>query len=123
MNHKFKPFEPVLVRDSYSHRWKARHFSHYCESDTYVYKTTDGNGWLQCIPFEGNEHLVGIYESPEKKEKLEFGDKVMVRNNHAPWIKAIFIAYDPDNNGYNYQVCVFNEILYFQYCRKGWDEG
>ena len=59
----------------------------------------------------------------EEKENFDFGDKVMVKNNHAPWIKATFINYYPNSNDYRYEVCTPYSTSRFQYCRKGWDEN
>lgn len=54
---KFKPFEKVLVRDSYGDMWRACLFSHIIEDDG-RYATT-GLTWKFCIPYIGNEHLLG----------------------------------------------------------------
>ena len=55
--HQFKPFEKVLVRDSYDDMWRASFFSHIKEDDgRYV---TTCLTWKFCIPYEGNEHLLG----------------------------------------------------------------
>ena len=55
--HQFKPFEKVLVRDSYDDMWRASFFSHIKENDG-RYVTTCVT-WKFCIPYEGNEHLLG----------------------------------------------------------------
>lgn len=51
-----KPFDKVLVRDSKSSEWRANLFSHKNIDEPYycVYA-----GWNYCIPYEGNEHLLG----------------------------------------------------------------
>lgn len=54
--HQFKPFEKVLVRDRDEQEWECSLFSHIDEEDCYV---CVGSWWLQCIPYEGNEHLLG----------------------------------------------------------------
>lgn len=54
---QFKPFEKVLVRDSYDDMWRTSFFSHIKE-DNGKYVTT-GLSWKFCIPYEGNEHLLG----------------------------------------------------------------
>ena len=55
--HKFKPFEKVLVRDSYDDVWRASFFSHIKENDgRYV---TTCLTWKFCIPYIGNESLLG----------------------------------------------------------------
>lgn len=57
---QFKPFDKVLVRDSSDDEWTATFFSHYRYYDgkEYFYTST-GTNWRKCIPYEGNEHLVG----------------------------------------------------------------
>lgn len=52
-----KPFDKVLVRDSDNASWQINLFS-YNTTGYYKYWTLTG-GWKQCIPFEGNEHLLG----------------------------------------------------------------
>lgn len=51
-----KPFDKVLVRDSKSSKWRANLFSHKNIDEPYycVYSR-----WNYCIPYEGNEHLLG----------------------------------------------------------------
>lgn len=52
-----KPFDKVLVRIDNSCVWKCDLYSHYSENPYhYVCIST---GYKQCIPFEGNEHLLG----------------------------------------------------------------
>ena len=60
---QFKPFEKVLVRDSIDDVWRASFFSHIKEDDgRYV---TTGLCWKFCIPYEGNEHLLGTIKDVE----------------------------------------------------------
>lgn len=60
---QFKPFEKVLVRDSIDDVWRASFFSHIKEDDErYV---TTGLSWKFCIPYEGNEHLLGTTDNFE----------------------------------------------------------
>lgn len=59
-----KPFDKVLVRDSDAGIWKAAHFSHYIGEYEYPYFTT-ASAYKQCVPYEGNEHLLGTDKSPE----------------------------------------------------------
>lgn len=61
--HQFKPFEKVLVRDSYDDMWRASFFSHIKEDDG-RYVTTCFT-WKFCIPYEGNEHLLGTTNNVE----------------------------------------------------------
>ena len=61
--YQFKPFEKVLVRDDYEDEWRASFFSHIREGlSRYV---TTGLVWKFCIPYEGNEHLLGTTNNVE----------------------------------------------------------
>ena len=60
---QFKPFEKVLVRDSYDDMWRACLFSHIKEDDG-RYVTTCFT-WKFCIPYEGNEYLLGTTKDVE----------------------------------------------------------
>lgn len=60
---QFKPFEKVLVRDSYDDMWRASFFSQIKEDDgRYI---TTGLIWKFCIPYIGNESLVGTTKDVE----------------------------------------------------------
>lgn len=61
--HQFKPFEKVLVRDSIDDVWRASFFSHIKENDG-RYVTTCVT-WKFCIPYIGNESLVGTTKDME----------------------------------------------------------
>lgn len=60
--HQFKPFDKVLVRDLDEDEWECSLFSHIDEEDYYV---CVGSWWMQCIPYEGNEHLLGTKTNPK----------------------------------------------------------
>lgn len=61
---KFKPFDKVLVRDSHDDTWKATFFSHIRETDG-RYMCCCLN-WKRCIPYEGNESLLGTNKDVEE---------------------------------------------------------
>lgn len=61
----FKPFDKVLVRDSEDSVWKAGYFSNYDEDDESLPYICVGSIYKLCIPYEGNEHLLGTDKSPE----------------------------------------------------------
>ncbi len=61
--HQFKPFDKVLVRDDENDKWICSFYS-YQSKDDYPYVTISGI-YTYCIPFEGNEHLVGTSNSPK----------------------------------------------------------
>lgn len=61
--HKFKPFDKVLVRDDNTMLWRVNIFSHYVSTNFNPYVCIAGY-YRQCIPYEGNEHLVGTNKNP-----------------------------------------------------------
>lgn len=58
----FKPFDKVLVRDSESDKWRANLFG-YIDKDKY-YHCVYAN-WAYCIPYIGNESLLGTTKDVE----------------------------------------------------------
>lgn len=60
---QFKPFEKVLVRNSESEKWECTFYSHFDFKGRYNHNTISGM-YVMCIPFEGNEHLVGTTKNP-----------------------------------------------------------
>lgn len=59
---KLKPFDKVLVRDSKSDKWRANLLS-YIDKDEY-YHCVYAN-WAYCIPYIGNESLLGTTKNVE----------------------------------------------------------
>lgn len=59
---ELKPFDKVLVRDSKSDNWRANLFG-YIGKDGY-YRCVYAN-WAYCIPYIGNEHLLGTTKDVE----------------------------------------------------------
>ena len=59
---EFKPFDKVLVRDSKSYKWRANLFG-YIGKDGY-YRCVYAN-WVYCIPYIGNESLLGTTKDVE----------------------------------------------------------
>lgn len=54
---KFKPFDKVLVKDNAS-EWHADIFLEYMEGKNFPYRCVTNN-YKTCIPYEGNEYLLG----------------------------------------------------------------
>lgn len=52
---QLKPFDKVLVRDSNNYEWSCDFF---CKEEDNIYYCMTSY-WNQCIPYEGNEHLLG----------------------------------------------------------------
>lgn len=68
--HEFKPFEKVLVRDDKGGRWTPAIFG--CkntENSEFKYIVCCGFCWKYCIPYEGNEHLLGTTNNPEESDR------------------------------------------------------
>lgn len=59
---QFKPFEKVLVRDGDQYEWQCNFFSGMDKENFYLCVSAR---WEQCIPYEGNEHLLGTTNKPE----------------------------------------------------------
>lgn len=55
-----KPFDKVLVRDTDKGCWDITFYELYTEKYPYPHRTLGGNVYKQCIPYEGNEHLMGL---------------------------------------------------------------
>ncbi len=53
-----KPFDKVLVK-TFHEEWKADFFSHYSKEADFPYSTVGKKDYYYCIPYEGNEHLLG----------------------------------------------------------------
>ena len=59
-----KPFDRVLVRDDEGTKWDLSFYGY--EGDDGEFYVCDGSPWYQCIPYDGNEHLLGTTDSPEE---------------------------------------------------------
>ena len=59
----FKPFDKVLVRDFDSEVWGLDFFERKNRNEPYTYHCIK-SFYHQCIPYEGNEHLLGTTGEP-----------------------------------------------------------
>lgn len=68
--YEFKPFDKVLVRKEGNKEWHISLFAREIVDDynglPCKYECSNGTLWDYCIHFEGNEHLLGTAENPEK---------------------------------------------------------
>ncbi len=62
-----KPFDKVLVRDWENQNWHCNIYSHYSCNSHYPHVCADG-GYKFCIPYEGNEHLLGTDKGVDEQE-------------------------------------------------------
>lgn len=66
--HKFEPFEKVLCRDYKDSVWEADFFGFKVKNETetsFIYRCV-GNIYKYCIPYKGNEHLLGTNKNVEE---------------------------------------------------------
>jgi len=97
---EIRPFDKVLVRNSEDAAWTI---------DIFVRQKTDGYyecfryEWKYCLPYEGNEHLVG------KKDNFKFGDHVEMRTvtSLTTWTRAVVVQ-EPEKEGEPYLVVAEN---------------
>ena len=63
----FKPKQWVLVRDDDEWEWGLTRFSHLSNGSVSLFVCINGASFQQCIPYDGNEHLLGTTDMcPEK---------------------------------------------------------
>ena len=63
---ELKPFDKVLCRDDIDEEWHIDIFeSTQTDNSKYNYKCMV-NIWKHCIPYEGNEHLLGTTKDMEE---------------------------------------------------------
>ena len=64
--YKFKPFEKVLVRDFKSNEWLPNLFGYkdLTSNNKYICVSC---AWRYCIPYKGNEHLLGTSKNLEEE--------------------------------------------------------
>lgn len=109
MENNFKPFDKVLVRYGNSYTWQPELFYKFDEGKYYTLGNVE---WPQCIPYEGNEHLLGASETVEITDldnnilfgiELKVGYVLEFEDSH---IAGVII---PTNNGlaisYYYDGC------------------
>lgn len=63
----FKPFDKVLVRNTDTTDWSCALFSHMRSSTDGFSYCANSFLWKQCIPYEGNESLVGTTDKPKEE--------------------------------------------------------
>lgn len=94
-DHKFEPFQKVLVRDGDRDLWRADFFSHN-DGNIELPFCCVGEDWRFCIPYTSETaHLLGTsqpYEPPKPPVEYEWGQKVEVNQGDSRWKEAIYIA-------------------------------
>lgn len=62
---ELKPFDKVLVKHQKTEEWCANIFSHTDKTDEYLDYVCVNDRWEFCIPYEGNESLLGTTKDVE----------------------------------------------------------
>lgn len=92
-DHKFEPFEKVLVRNADDEKWKADFYSHH-RSENWPYQCA-GDVYKQCILYTPETaHLIGTsqpYEPPKPPQEYEWGQKVEVMETGTSWERGIWL--------------------------------
>lgn len=65
-DHEFQHFDKVLVRDDDNFAWCLALYA-YFQEETALHRMVGGACWGQCIPYEGNEHLLGTTDKPKEE--------------------------------------------------------
>lgn len=96
--------EAVLVRNSRNDAWVYCNFSHVDKSEERKY-VTSYVACKYCIPYKGNEDLVGTTKNFNESFKFKFGAKVMAYNGMEVENKlGVLIDQDMDDSHYKYRV-------------------
>lgn len=118
---KVKTGDPVLMRDDATSTWWYAVFSHKYSREDAPYPYC-GAGILAefCIPYVGNERLVGTtedYKAPEEptKPKFVFGAKVKATLSSGEEIEGVLIGFDTEDDDTPFEVVVQDEDASFNY--------
>ena len=118
---KVKTGDPVLMRDDATSTWRYSVFSHKHSGEDVPYPYY-GAGILAefCIPYVGNERLVGTtddYKAPEEptKPKFVFGAKVKATLSSGEEIEGVLIGFDTEDDDTPFEVVVQDEDASFNY--------
>ena len=97
-DHKFEPFQQVLMRYGGGGKWVATHFYHIADEIPRKFCTTAQTQYDECIPYTPETaHLLGTtqpYEPPKPPQEYEWGQKVEVFKR-GEWDKGLYIGCVP----------------------------
>ena len=83
---KFEVYQQVLVRDTEDGIWAVALFSQYIDGE---FVTLGHRLWATCIPYHGNEDLVG---TSERAWKPKTGELVAMSDGLNKWVARIFVG-------------------------------
>lgn len=119
----FKPGDEVLVRDRCYQEWRKGILLNFKFGLPFPYYLKGGNVFRYCIPYAGNESLLGTSNSPGDAKKapeadmptteatcpFKKGDLVLVRDSHVKtWIADRFESFDPSNEDGEFYITTFS---------------
>lgn len=103
---KARTGDPVLVRDIDELSWRYSFLSHKDPEDSRGMPFSTTSGWFKhCVPYIGNEHLVGTcdkWEAPAaetEKKDFRFGAKVQIQIGDKTW-EGVMLDYDEQDDSY-----------------------
>ena len=106
---EFKPKQWVLVRDNEDERWSLAQYSHYNENATCEHRMVMNVGFFHCIPYEGNEHLLGTKDPYAEPFLPKDGDFVTYTYHNGNVYVAIFQCTDSNLiDNYYVDICLKN---------------
>lgn len=124
---EIKTGDEVLVRDSTNNNWLYCHFSHANKNEERKYATSFTT-CKYCIPYKGNEDLVGTTKNFNEPFEFKFGAKVKAQlrgetitgiligcRNKEKWYDTYRVAINEcndDNNDYIGETYWVSEIKY-----------
>lgn len=76
---KYKPFDKVIIKSRIDEYWSCDLYSH-LDKDTGMHETINLVGLKdnEILPYEGNEHLVGTTDEPDKEIRFKKGELILV---------------------------------------------
>lgn len=109
MEHEFQPKEWVLVRDEDRDTWKLDIFSHFVDGAAFPYICV-GSYYEECLPYEGNEALLGTTDAPKEKHVWHEGDRVDVFSDFDDmWHPGLIVEIDYTRSGRGFYYRVESE--------------
>lgn len=100
-DYNFKAFEKVLVRAEGYDKWMASFYSHYDKEEN-VHMLTNGAICIDCLPYEGNEALLGTTDAPQPKRwRAERSCEYYYINNFGDVLAEVERHLSVDDSYYN----------------------
>lgn len=92
----FKRKDLVLCRDGEGKKWFIDVFLYNVDSASYPFRCNN-NVWRECIPYEGNEHLIGTNKSPSPEQPQTKENKKNMEKIKNEDIQKLVSEVNPNN--------------------------